>query len=110
MPIYTHTSKIAALPRCNIGESSEVITEVHIAITTTDGSTKLTKQSFSYAIPEADLTGPYVDIDNLDADTILGWIPDDLMAEWKATMEALVSAEALRVAAAARSDIPSHLA
>lgn len=109
MTTYTHTPKIAALPRKNIGEDNEVITEIHIAITTTDGTNELTLQSFSYAIPEDELTGPYTPVDELTAETILGWIPADLMAEWKAAMETQLVAKVARDAAAARDDVPDNL-
>jgi hypothetical protein len=110
MPTYTHTPKIAALPRKNIGEDQEVITEIHVAITTTDGTTDATLQSFAYAIPEADLTGPYVPIADLDAATILGWIPAETMAEWEAAMENHVAGLAAAAAAERRADVPAHLA
>jgi len=109
MTAYTHTPKIAALPRKNIGEDNEVITEIHVAITTTDGTTELTKQAFAYAIPEDELNGPYTPVDELTTETILNWIPADIMAEWDAAMEAGVAFKASRVAAAARNDVPDHL-
>ena len=109
MTTYLHTPKIAALPRRNIGEDQEVITEIHIAITTTDGTTELTKQAFAYSIPEESLTGPYTDIESLETETILGWIPADIMAEWEATMETQLAAKVAREAAAARDDVPDHL-
>ena len=110
MTTHTHTPKIAALPRKNIGEDNEVITEIHISITTTDGTNELTLQSFSYAIPENGLTGPYTPVGDLTAETILSWIPADLMAEWEAAMETQLSAKAALDAAAARNDVPIHLA
>jgi len=106
---YTHTPKIAALPRKNIGEDSEVITEIHIAITTTDGTDELTLQSFSYAIPEDELTGRYTPVDELTTETILGWIPADLMAEWEAVMETQLATKVALAASAARNDVPVHL-
>jgi hypothetical protein len=109
MTIYTHTPKIAALPRKNIGEDNEVITEVHIAITTTDGINELTRQAFSYTIPEDELTGPYTPVDELTTETILGWIPADLMADWVASMETQLAAKIALDAAAARSDVPDNL-
>lgn len=109
MITYTHTPKIAALPRKNIGEDNEVITEIHTSITTTDGTNELTLQSFFYTIPEDELTGPYTSVDELTAETILGWIPADLMAEWKAAMETQLAAKVALDAAAARNDVPAHL-
>ena len=110
MTTDTHTPKIAALPRRNIGEDNEVITEVHIAITTTDGTNELTLQSFSYAVPEDELAGPYTPVDELTTETILGWIPAELMTEWKAAMETQLAAKVALDAAAARNDVPAHLA
>ena len=109
MTTYTHTARIAALPRKNIGEDNEVITEIHISITTTDGTNDLTKQAFSYAIPEDDLTGPYTPLDELITETILSWIPADHMAEWEAAMETQLAAKVAFDAAAARNDVPIHL-
>lgn len=109
MATYTHTPKIAALPRRNAGEDNEVITEIHISITTTDGTTELTEQAFSYAIPEDHLTGPYTPIDELITETILGWIPADLMAEWEAVMETQLATKVALAASAARNDVPVHL-
>ena len=107
MTAYTHTLKIAALPRKNIGEDNEVITEIHISITTTDGTNELTLQAFSYTIPEDERTGPYTPIDELTTETILSWIPADIMAEWKAAMETQLVAKVARDAA--RNDVPIHL-
>jgi hypothetical protein len=109
MTTPTHTPKIAALPRRNIGEDNEVITEIHVAITTTDGINELTLQAFSYAIPEDELTGPYTPVDELTTETILGWVPAETMTEWEAAMEAQLATKVARDAAAARSDVPDHL-
>jgi len=109
MTTYTHTPKIAALPRKNIGEDNEVITEIHIEITTIDGTNELTLQSFSYAIPDDEFTGPYKPIDELTTETILSWIPADIMAEWEAVMEVQLAAKVALDAAAARNDVPDHL-
>ena len=109
MTTYTHTPKIAALPRKNIGEDNEVITEIHISITTTDGTNELTLQSFSYAIPEDELTGPYTPVDELTAETVLSWIPADIMTEWKAAMETQFATKVALAAAAARNDVPDNL-
>ena len=109
MTVYTHTPKIAALPRKNIGEYNEVIAEIHIAITTTDGTNELTLQAFSYTIPDDDFTGPYTPIDELTTETILSWIPADLMAEWEAVMETELAAKVARDTAATRNDVPDHL-
>jgi len=109
MTAYTHTVRIAALPRKNIGKHSEVITEIHIGITTTDGTNKLTLQAFSYAIPEGELTGPYTPVDELTADTVLSWIPTSLMVEWKAAMGTQLAAKVELQAAALRNDVPNNL-
>tara|TARA_R110002073_G_scaffold120601_1_gene262634 strand:- start:9057 stop:9389 length:333 start_codon:yes stop_codon:yes gene_type:complete len=109
MTTYTHKCSIAALPRQNVGGDQEVITEIHVAITTTDGAVELTQQAFAYTIPETAVAGPYIAIADLDIDTILGWIPSDLMAAWKASMETQVDAKALSEVAAARTDVPAYL-
>lgn len=109
MTAYTHTPKIAALPRRNIGEDNEVISEIHISITTTDGTNELTLQSFSYAIPEDELTGSYTPVGELTAETVLNWIPADIMTEWKAAMETQLAAKVALDAAAARNDVPDNL-
>ena len=87
-----------------------MITEIHVAIHTTDGTHELTRQAFVWTVPAADLTPPFVDIEHLDKSDVLAWISAETWAEWEGVMERAVTALAEREAKQVAVEVPAHLA
>ncbi len=105
----THVYAIAALPRQTINGVADIITEIHVAITVSNGERKHTLQAFSHTIPEEDRQPPFTDLSELSKETVLSWLPADLKAGWEKTMNNALAALIAKEAAEANTDVPAHL-
>ncbi|MFT6462738.1 MAG: hypothetical protein ACJA0Y_002247 [Maricaulis maris] len=106
---YKHTYQIASLPRQTINGVADIITEIHVAITVSNGERDHTLQAFAYTIPEEDRQPPYAALSELSKETILSWLPADLKTRWEGTMVTELGRLIEKDEAAAKADVPDHL-